>query len=401
MTAEKQHWPKRPNPALSWLLTETSNQPFIDDVIEELCRRLYDQGLPVDRFNFHARTLHPQFMGARFTWDSSSRKLDWGTLSHQISHNPNYINSPVTALYSREVEFIRQRLDMETSEDTRWYSIYDELRDKGMVEYIALPLRFVGNQDGVCSFTTKRASGFSDEDLVTIHDLMPALAIVAELRISRRIAKNLLNTYVGPFAGEKILRGDIRRGSGETIRAAIWHSDIRSFTALSEKWPREQMISCLNAYFDVVGAPLERHEGEILKFMGDGVMAMFPTDEQHACSRALSAGLEALEGMRELNQRRADDGNEPVNIGVTMHLGDVMWGNIGSSNWLDFTVIGPAVNVVSRMQSLNKQLGRELLFTGEFAGGCGLPNVEVESLGRHSLPGVSDPVEIFSTLTSQ
>jgi adenylate cyclase len=275
------------------------------------------------------------------------------------------------------------------------YGIYADLRQEGYTDYVALPMQFTDGRRHATSWSTHRPGGFSTEDLVEINDLLPVLALAVEIRANRRITKNLLNTYVGQHAGERILSGDIRRGSGATVRAAIWNCDLRGFTRISEQWPRDDVIQWLNEYFDVMAAPVEKHGGEVLKFVGDGMLAIFPLDSPEACNSALQAAVEARHGMRELNARRVARHSFELGFGVALHVGDVMYGNIGTATRLDFTVIGPAVNVTSRLQTLTKELRRQVLLSAPFAFLCGCSAEFLTTLGRFPLRGVDEPIEVF------
>jgi adenylate cyclase len=238
--------------------------------------------------------------------------------------------------------------------------------------------------------------GFTTAELQAIADLLPILAMVLEIRLNRRITKNILEAYVGGRSGARILAGEISRGSGETISAAIWHCDLRGFTMLSERWPRDDVIASLNAYFDTMAAPLVEAGGEILKFIGDAMLAIFPLDEACACERALRGAVEAEAGMAALNVERRAAGQDELGFGLALHAGDVMWGNIGAQRRLDFTVIGPAVNIASRLDELSKQLNRPLLVSGEFASRCTCADAILERVGSYPLRGIGREVEVFA-----
>jgi adenylate cyclase len=210
------------------------------------------------------------------------------------------------------------------------------------------------------------------------------------------VVKNLLNTYVGPHAGEQILNGAITRGSGVTVRAAIFTCDLRGFTAISEHWPRDDVINLLNDYFDTMATPVERHGGEVLKFIGDALLAIFPLENDDACGDALRAALEARRGMRALNAARVERGQAMLGFGLALHVGDVMYGNIGSKTRLDFTVIGPAVNVTSRLENLTKELRREVLISGPFVNLCPCGGLGLELMGSYPLRGVEAPIEVYA-----
>lgn len=387
-------WPTRRSAALDWLLRETVAQPFLDNLFADLCQRLRIEGLPLTRATMHLRTLHPQFQGARVLWRPDLPEAQLSLLEHGIFDDPRFVNSPVRALYEG-AEGFRQRLDLPDGGLANEYGIYADLREQGYTDYVALPIQFTDGRRHATSWSTDQPGGFSTADLVEINDILPVLALAVEIRANRRITKNLLNTYVGQHAGERILSGDIRRGSGATVRAAIWNCDLRGFTRISEQWPRDEVIHWLNEYFDVMAAPVEAHGGEVLKFVGDGMLAIFRLDSPEACHKALQAAVEARRGMKELNARRIERGSFELGFGVALHVGDVMYGNIGTSTRLDFTVIGPAVNVASRMQTLTKELRRQVLLSAPFALMCGCSAEFLSTLGRFPLRGVDEPIEVF------
>ena len=205
----------------------------------------------------------------------------------------------------------------------------------------------------------------------------------------------MLDTYVGQHAGKHILEGQITRGSGETIKAAIWLCDLRGFTAMAERQPRDRMIACLNDYFDRMATPVKHHGGEILKFIGDAMLAVFPLDEDRACERALAAATDARAAMRRWNAERQEQGDKALNFGIALHAGDVMYGNIGTADRLDFTIIGPAVNMTSRMERLCRRLDLDLLVSDSFAKMCA-SQASLRALGTHQLEDIVRPVELFT-----
>ena len=218
-------------------------------------------------------------------------------------------------------------------------------------------------------------------------------SLLLEIHLNRRIAINILDTYVGHRAGERILAGQITRGSGQTVQAAVWFCDLRNFTALSESNGRDEILDRLNRFFDCMAGPVERHGGEILKFMGDAMMAIFPLETEQACQRAVQAARDARLAMAGFNDELRDSGQEPLGFGIALHVGEVMYGNIGAVDRLDFTVIGPAVNMASRIQALCRVLGSSVLVSDAFVALC--PD-EFRSLGSHRLVGVARPVELFT-----
>jgi adenylate cyclase len=387
-------WPTRRSGTLDWLVNDTVGQRFLDNLFGDLCHRLRAEGVPLTRATMHLRTLHPQFQGARVLWRPDLAEPQLGLLEHGIFDDPRFVNSPVKALYEG-AEGFRQRLDLPVDSQTLEYGIYADLREQGYTDYVALPMQFTDGRRHATSWSTDRPGGFSTADLVEINDILPVLALAVEIRSNRRITKNLLNTYVGEHAGERILSGDIRRGSGATVQAAIWNCDLRGFTRISEQWPRDDVIRWLNEYFDVMAAPVEKHGGEVLKFVGDGMLAIFRLDSPEACHKALLAAVEARQGMMALNRARVERGSFELGFGVALHVGDVMYGNIGTATRLDFTVIGPAVNVASRLQTLTKELRRQVLLSAPFAFMCGCSAEFLTTLGRFPIRGVEGPIEVF------
>ena len=255
---------------------------------------------------------------------------------------------------------------------------------------MASPLFFTDGAIHVVTCTTRQPGGFTDAQIAGIEAIMTPLARVAEIRALRRMASILLDTYVGHDAGERILAGRIRRGDIEEIHAAIWLSDMRGFTALADRQPPRVLIDLLNRYFDCQVPVILDHGAEVLKFMGDGLLAIFAItgDETEVCKRALAAARQAQTNVAELS-RSAMPG---LRFGLALHVGDVLYGNIGSGNRLDFTCIGPAVNFAARIEKLTGQVGREILASGEFARHC---RGEFTALGEFTLPGFSATQQVF------
>lgn len=394
MPADSGRWPARRSATLDWLVNETHGERFVDNLFAALCNRLVQEGVPLERATLHVRTLHPQFMGARMLWRPGLEQAELAFVGHDLKDLPSYTHSPVRALYEGADGF-RQRLDL-TGPAGDEFPIYAELRQDGITDYVALPLEQTDGKRHASSWSTRRPGGFATDDLMTVSELVPILAMAVEIRVKNRVAKNLLNTYVGPRAGEQILSGAITRGSGMTIRAAVWNTDLRGFTRISELWPRDDVIALLNDYFDTMAEPVERHGGEVLKFIGDALLAIFPLDSEEPCGGALRAALEARRGMRALNARRLEAGAEALGFGLALHVGDVMYGNIGSKNRLDFTVIGPAVNTAARLQELSKELRRNVLISQAFVDFCPSAGLGFEQLGRFSLRDVGQPMEVYA-----
>ncbi len=377
---------------IEWLMTETRDERFIDNIFVEMCDRLNQAGIPVSRGTLHFRILHPQWLGARILWLKGMKEANIETFGYGVEDTARYRNSPVNDLHSG-ASVVRQRLEP-AFVDAPPYPLYDELRAEGHTDYVAWPLKHTLGKRHIITFSSNRPGGFSDDDIAALADLLPAFALVSEIRLKNRLARTLLETYVGPHASEQILAGATTRGSGVTVGAAILICDLRDFTGISDMWPRDDVIELLNGYFDAMAEPIERHGGEILKFMGDGLLAIFPLSNANACRDLLAAIREAQTAMAALNEENLKKGHGGLGYGIGVHVGDVMYGNIGSRSRLDFTVIGPTVNIASRLESLTKEIKRPVLLSRAFVemAGC---EAKLENLGSHLLRGLSEPIDVF------
>ena len=389
--AETGHWPARRSPILDWLVEEARRLPDAPALLRALCERLVAAGLPLARGSFHVRVLHPQLLGLGFYWRRGADEIRVFRAEHGTEHTPLYQQSPMRVLFEG-AGAVHQRLDLP---DVAFrFPLFDELRDQGLTDYVALPITFSDGKIHGTTWSSDRPGGFASEHLAVIYDLLPVIGLLLEIHLNRLLAIDLLDTYVGRQAGERILRGRITRGSGETVRAAIWFCDLRGFTALSERMDRTGLLACLNQYFDCMAKAVEANGGEILKFMGDAMLAIFPLDTDQACRRALQAALEARAAMARFNRERTARGEEALGYGIALHVGDVMYGNIGAADRLDFTVIGPAVNLTSRLERLCRVLGLDLVVSGAFAGMCAA--CAYRPLGEHQLDGIGKPVEVLT-----
>jgi adenylate cyclase len=376
-----------------WLTNDTRDERFIDNIFVQMCERLQRAGIPVKRATLHVLIQHPQWLGAKIMWADGLREAEITRADHEVRERSEYIGSPVSEIHDGATE-LRENLERDAALGRR-HAVYDEMRAMGLTDYVAWPLYHTLGKRHVVTFATDRPGGFDDAHVAGLMRLLPVLALVSEIRVKNRLARTLLETYVGAHAGELILAGATRRGTGTTVRAAIMICDLRDFTRISDNWPRDDVIDLLNGYFDAMSEPIARHGGEILKFIGDGLLAIFPLSQPNACANLLRAVTEARQAMMALNETNVQAGWAPLNYGIGVHVGDVMYGNIGSSSRLDFTVIGPAVNMASRLETLTKQVGKPVLLSHAFAD-LVKDEFELERVGEYPVRGFNDPIELFA-----
>jgi adenylate cyclase len=356
------------------------------------CERLVDAGLPLWRVGFFVRTLHPDVFGRNFIWKPGS-DLVLGTTDFDIQDSPQFNSSPLAIVFRQGLE-VRCRLD--DPESKRFPFLDEDMRAEEVTDYIALPLRFTDGSVNASSWTTKHPGGFTDEQLSALRSLMLPLTRMIEIANLTRKAAVLLDTYVGNRAGERILGGQIRRGHTETMHAAIWLSDLRGFTALSDRLPAETVVDILNRYFDCQVPAIRAHGGEILKFMGDGLLAVFPIAEQDGDAVQVSAQVlqAARESRAQVEALRYEVGDavERFRFGVALHVGKILYGNIGGGNRLDFTCIGPAVNLAARLEKIAGRLHRTIVASAEFVEVCEGGWVD---LGEFPISGFSKAERVY------
>jgi adenylate cyclase len=377
-----------------WLIDGARSASSPTQIMAETCERLVQAGLPLWRVGVFVRTLHPDIFGHSFVWRPGAEVVV-NSADFDIQDSPEFRNSPLAILYDKGQE-VRYRLDDPAS---KRFPFFDDMRAEGVTDYIALPLLFIYGSTHASSWTTKQPGGFSDEQLNGLRLLVSPLARVIEIISLRRTASNLLDTYVGNRAGERILGGQIRRGHTDMMDAAIWLSDLRGFTALSDRLPAETVVDILNNYFDCQVAAIRTHGGEVLKFMGDGLLAVFPIDEyvgdvQQVCSRVLEAARESRTSVDAMHYPIGEV-VERFRFGVALHVGKILYGNIGGGNRLDFTCIGPAVNLAARLEKIAGRLNRTIVASEGFAGICAGGWAD---LGEFPIAGFSKAERVYGLL---
>jgi adenylate cyclase len=371
---------------VDWLIDGARSAPQPQQVLAELSERLVACGIPLWRVAVFVRTLHPNVMGRRFIWRPGA-EIEVSEAPFELLETAEFRDNPIARVYETGRAIRRKLTDPDLAVD---FPVLADLRAQGVTDYLASPLVFTDGAIHVVTCTTREPGGFSDTQIGGIEAIITPLARVAEIRALHRTASTLLDTYVGHDAGERILAGRIRVGDIEQIHAAIWLSDMRGFTTLAEGLPPRVLIDLLNRYFDCQVPAILDHGAEVLKFMGDGLLAIFTIagNETEVCRRALVAARRAQANIAALS----DSAMPGLRFGLALHIGDVLYGNIGSANRLDFTCIGPAVNCAARIEKLTGQLGRAILASDEFARHC--PG-EFTALGEFTLAGFSAPQLVF------
>ena len=378
-----------------WLANEAPHDS-VKELFAAFCQEIVRSGVPVWRASLGLEVLHPEVSGWQHVWTDESLSVHAADRATAPT-SESYLNSPTRIVDETERPF-RRRLDAPCLD----MPLLEELRLAGATDYVMYPLPFLDHtRTAVISFATREEQGFDPASLEALELAVRLLSPYLERHVLRRIAIDLLDTYVGPHTGQRILEGRVDRGAVELIEAAIWFADLRGFTLLSEQSPIPEVLAHLNAWFGIIGEVVEAHGGEVLKFIGDAVLAIFPTSDEHdrraACRKALAAAQEFVRRTDAENALRRSSGTPALVHGLALHVGEVAYGNVGAPHRLDFTVIGPAVNRASRLLDLAKRLDRQVLVSHALAREVAQPLVD---LGRHHLRDVERPQRVF-TLPNQ
>lgn len=379
---------------LNWL--EGPGRRLIEtrSFVEALGEQLVEFGLPIDRITSAIPILHPQVRSSQVLWepDKLVRERLW-QLNDQNRHV--FENSPLLPVYRGDGPI---RVKITPEPEPSEFGIITELRAEGFTDYTALPAPFSDGTTKAMTFATRRPGGFEEADIAALMALMPQLSLLLEIQTLRRTTRILLDTYVGPTSGRRVLQGQIQRGQGEDIRAVLWFSDLRGFTELSDALSNEELIALLNDYFGALVVAVEAERGEVLKFIGDAMLAIFPiataSSGKKAAQRALAAARAAKAKIKEINAARRETRKPEIAWGLALHVGEVHYGNIGGEMRLDFTVIGPAVNLAARLQGLAGSLGESCVVSADIAAllkGAG----DLRDLGEHGLKGVAQKQRVF------
>jgi len=388
------------NPLVGWVIGGALSASSTEELFESFIGALQEAEIPVSRVVTIIPNLHPQIFASMLAWEVNDEKIESRNAPHDILTRPIFANSPFAPIL-RGSGGIRRRL--EGAEVKLDYPILEDLHKEGATDYCAMPFRFTDGQICIITVTSFRAGGFPADDLNKIYEILPSLGRLFEVHIQRRTAIGLLETYLGGHTGRRVLNGQIKHGAGEHIHAVIWFSDFRDSTALSQSMPQDVYLTHLNRYFECVAGAVIENGGEVLRFIGDAVLAIFPisdapdtvrndtTGTAEACRRAMKATQQVDAHVAKTNEEHAPD-FPPIRYGIGLHLGDVTYGNIGIPERLEFTVIGLAANQAARVESLTKELKETVLVSESFADQYAGP---LKSAGKHVLKGVPGEHELF------
>jgi adenylate cyclase len=391
-----------------WAVREGLRGGTAYDLFDGYCQRLVIHGAPLWRAHAAMETLHPQWNGYGFTWRRDLNAIAPEQYPHGDDDREIWVTSPFYELIRRARggepnPSMRRRL--EAGPEQRDFPALGEFFAAGATDYAAYLFTYGVDGDRsqgtgiVYSFTADRKGGFAEDDTTLLQATLPALSLAMKAHAGFVIASGLLGTYLGEDAGRRVHSGAIMRGSVDKLHAVLWYADIRGFTPISDSAPGSVIVDLLNDVFESLTAALRARGGEVLKFIGDGMLAVFPFEETgraETCRRALDAAIEAMQALDVLSASRAAAGVPVATVDLALHIGDVLYGNVGATDRLDFTVIGPAVNEAARIEALCEPLGRSVLVSPEFAAATMDGDGRLEPLGRHALRGVREPKEIFA-----
>ncbi|WP_049225304.1 adenylate/guanylate cyclase domain-containing protein [Sinorhizobium meliloti] len=389
---------------VQWMSEEGIRGLKEQDLLAGFCDRCHAAGLPIDRALGIIDTLHPEFEGRAFQWNSESDEVP------EVVQYGSTSGGEAQANWQRSVFFHMLR-DNETERRTRLagekhipFTVLDTLKAEGHTDCVSMIHHFtdrgrIGQMDCLYSYwTTKRQAGFREEDIAALRLLLPTLALAVKTASCMRIIGTLADVYLGRDAGRRVVEGSIERGSAERIEAVMWFSDLRNYTRIADSVAPEDVIPFLNDYSGMVITAVHDHGGSVLKLIGDGVLAIFNGRKPaEACGAAIAAERQLRVMLSELNARRLDEGKPTTDVYLGLHIGEVFYGNIGSQDRLDFTVVGPAVNEVSRISAMCRSVERHVIMSSEFIAACPVEHrANAVSLGRFALRGIAKAKELFT-----
>jgi adenylate cyclase len=390
-----------------WLITRALAGADIEEVFNGCCERLRAAGIPIWRGSIGFSTLHPLFGGMSLIWKPQEGLISENHLHGEMLNNEAFEQSPIAVVLKGSTSFLRRRL---TGDDALVdFAVLEKFRDEGATDYLInasafseTPTTYSSTEGMIASWLTDRNSGFSDRDIAALMRIQKRLAVACKVTIKEQTARNVLNAYLGRSAGDRVLQGQIKLGDGEEIDAVIWFSDLRGSTPLAESVTKPEFLAILNDYFEVTAGAVIANGGEVLRFIGDAVLAIFPIDvagmsENAAAEAAVAALQDADERLLRINEKRTADGKPAISFGAGLHVGEVLYGNIGVPERVEFSVIGAAANEAARIESLTKTVDHHALASKAFVDLC--PDGWA-SVGHHPLRGVGQEIEVFARDTT-
>ncbi len=375
-------------PLVDWLMRGAAFLPTPEEFTKALAEKMLESGVAISRMSAMIWSLHPMIVGKNYIWQKGEDEIRTFAPSYELHDHPSYQNSPLHHV-SAGLGGVRQKLSV--PEKDMQFPIMKDLKEEGATDYVAMPLQFSNGQINVLTLASDHPNGFTTANLGLIFEISSVISRFFEVFTQRENARALLETYVGRRTGARVLGGEIRRGDGDEIDAAIMFCDLRNSTGLEEKLGRDAYLNLLNQFFETTSDAVEENGGEVLKFIGDAVLAVFPVEGNAAlaCSNATKAARQAVQSLANL----PDTCPLPaIDCSIGLSYGRVTFGNVGSRERLDFTVIGAPANIAARLGDHGKTIGRSIVVSAEVAA----HDSGFQPLGALSLHNVSEPIESFA-----
>lgn len=399
-------------PLTDWLADAGLRNMSLETILDGFSRRLNHMGVPVARTFVGVSTLHPMVRARSLIWDRDTPEIEYFEFGHAGIDVPILRQSPFVPMLRDGVT--ERRCDLTDAATVESVPMFGELQTAGMTEWLGrvFPMGELVPEVGwtveaehaerlalFCAVTTDRPGGYSEADLKVLDRALPVFALAVKAVTMRALGQGLLAAYLGDDPASRVFAGTVQRGEVQSVEAVLFFTDLRGFTSIADTTPGRELIALLDECFECMATPVQRHGGEVLKFMGDGLLAAFavrPAGRAEVCAAALDAATEALALMEALNARRRAAGQRTAGLDLSLHIGTVQYGNVGTAQRLDFTVIGPAVNEASRIEKLCEPLGHSLLVSQSFAEAATSCRSRLVSVGRHRLRGVREETELFA-----